>query len=505
MLLVHDLLLSKRGIACPRTHPLRVSIERHKARLAAELSKARIRRRCATLEALSAHVLATQAKSLDSSAQIRWVRINNLKTTFDDEVKTTFSAFTECHTLEELCTKSHVTKAYLSDLNIPDLLATNLPTKELLSSSAYKLGKIILQDKASCFPAHLALNSKPEPPVCSFRATDGDFLDACAAPGNKTSHLASILASKSSIVSGKGSCKRVVFACERDAARTKTLQSMLDCAGANSKVRVLANQDFLALDPLDCMFSNVTHLLLDPSCSGSGILDRNNVPTLVLPKSPNERKTDGLKKHEPNKSDVKCHTKKRKRDGPCERLSKDARADAPTAMPSASSSLSTDSDRLRKLSNLQTRIIEHAFAFPSACVVTYSTCSIHATENEAVVLRALNSAIARRQGWRLLRRDEQPDGLRIWPHRGDDLSGEGNQESIKEVWKAMKVEEKESFKEACIRCRPGDSERTMGFFVVGFVRDQRREEDSKAEPSHSWPSEWDDDGEWEGLSVDGSG
>jgi 16S rRNA C967 or C1407 C5-methylase (RsmB/RsmF family) len=34
-------------------------------------------------------------------------------------------------------------------------------------------------------------------------------------------------------------------------------------------------------------------------------------------------------------------------------------------------------------------------------------------ENEGVVARILNSQVAKERGWRLLRRDEQPDGLRI--------------------------------------------------------------------------------------------
>uniref|UniRef100_A0A8C0U2M9 SAM-dependent MTase RsmB/NOP-type domain-containing protein n=1 Tax=Cyanistes caeruleus TaxID=156563 RepID=A0A8C0U2M9_CYACU len=32
----------------------------------------------------------------------------------------------------------------------------------------------------------------------------------------------------------------------------------------------LAQQDFLTVDPRDPKYSRVTHILLDPSCSGSG-------------------------------------------------------------------------------------------------------------------------------------------------------------------------------------------------------------------------------------------
>jgi putative methyltransferase len=34
------------------------------------------------------------------------------------------------------------------------------------------------------------------------------------------------------------------------------------------------NSDFLATDPTDTAFTRVTHILLDPSCSGSGIVNR---------------------------------------------------------------------------------------------------------------------------------------------------------------------------------------------------------------------------------------
>lgn len=453
-----------------------------------------MRRKCETLEALRLHIVATKSDATESGARLRWVRINNLKIDPDEDARTMFSTFKECHVLEELCTSPQVTKAYILDINIPYLLATNASTREILNSSAYQQGKVILQDKASCFPAHLALNSKPDVCESSKRTGDGDILDACAAPGNKTSHVASILANKPCIITGKETGKPVVFACERDAKRSKTLRDMLDRAGALNKVVILGKQDFLALDPQDPMFRNVTHLLLDPSCSGSGIVNREDVPTLLLPKDPRKRETHGPEHHR-----IENGIKKRRRDNPRRRSS----MDGPPI--TSSSSPPIDADRLRKLSNLQTRIIEHAFTFPNARLVTYSTCSIHVTENEAVALRALKSAVARRLSWRLLRRDEQPDGLRIWPHRGNDLDGEPNQGVIEEGWNVMTAQERESFKEACIRCQPGGADGTMGFFVVGFVRDRWLEEKLDIEPSESDGGEWDEGDEWQGFSADEGG
>ncbi len=392
-----------------------------------------------------------------------------------------------------------MTNAYLQDPNIPDLLATNAPTKELIETTAYETGRIILQDKASCFPAYLALQSDPILFLRAARMSQGDLMDACAAPGNKASHLASILASKSDIAAQGAGCGRMVFACERDTKRSKTLETMLARAGAQSRVKVLAKQDFLALNPRERRFSNVTHLLLDPSCSGSGIRGREDVPTLVLPKDTRNRRVK-IPKTDDGKGTTNSNTKsskKRKRENPPQRPFKEAEVDPlPTIDPGI------DNDRLQKLSSLQTRIIEHAFTFPSASLVTYSTCSVHAQENEVVVIRALNSTVARGRCWRLLRRCEQPDGLRVWPHRGDDLGVEGTNWAVEEIWDAMTDEEREGFREACIRCKPSGVDGTMGFFVVGFVRDPATvEEQADAGPEVDSGVEPGDD-EWEGFSAD---
>lgn len=48
-------------------------------------------------------------------------------------------------------------------------------------------GGLVLQDKASCFPAHALLG-----PGAGYHG--GDVIDACAAPGNKTAQVAASLA-----------------------------------------------------------------------------------------------------------------------------------------------------------------------------------------------------------------------------------------------------------------------------------------------------------------------
>jgi len=137
------------------------------------------------------------------------------------------------------------------DAHIPNLLAFS-PQTAFHNDPAYIAGKIILQDKASCFPAVIL-----DPPANE----DTVVIDATAAPGNKTSHLSALMKNK-----GK------LYAFERDKKRFGTLTTMLARAGCNNVETV--NLDFLTVDPCDPTYRNVTHILLDPSCSGSGIVNR---------------------------------------------------------------------------------------------------------------------------------------------------------------------------------------------------------------------------------------
>ncbi len=101
-------------------------------------------------------------------------------------------------------------------------------------------------------------------------------------------------------------------------------------AGAN-KVMV-SNEDYLSLNPQDDKYSNVRVVLLDPSCSGSGM---------------NHSIVDG------RKSDA------------------------------------TENIRLQSLSQFQLKALLHSMKFPNAERITYSTCSIFEAENENVVAEAL--------------------------------------------------------------------------------------------------------------------
>ena len=173
------------------------------------------------------------------------------------------------------------------------------PNTDLHDHILVREGCIILQDKSSCFPAHILTKDM------DFR--DGTVIDACAAPGNKTSHLAAILQNRVGNI----------LAFDKDEKRLELLSRRMKEAGASSIVKSQL-QDFLQTE-LD---ENVKAVLLDPSCSGSGM-----------------RHSDTT--HDP--------------------------------------------DRLKHLSAFQKRCLKHALSFPNVRRVTYSTCSVYREENEDVV------------------------------------------------------------------------------------------------------------------------
>ncbi|CAI5494491.1 unnamed protein product [Closterium sp. Naga37s-1] len=142
---------------------------------------------------------------------------------------------------------------------IPDVLVFPAGT-ELHRHPLVEKGELILQGRASCFPAFILA---PRP--------GWHVLDACAAPGNKTSHVAALMENTGRLV-----------ACERDAKRAALLRKNLDKAGVTC-ARVHEG-DFLAIDPTSPEFADVRAILLDPSCSGSGTRHSRG-DLLVLPES----------------------------------------------------------------------------------------------------------------------------------------------------------------------------------------------------------------------------
>lgn len=163
----------------------------------------------------------------------RYARVNTLK--MDVE-----SALVEFKKQYEVC----------QDAMVPDLLIFP-PRTDLHDHPLVKSGSVFLQGKASSMVA-VALGPKPR----------WEVIDACAAPGNKTVHLAALM---------KGNGK--IIACELNKERVKRLKDTVELAGAtNVEVK---HEDFLNMSPEDPAYSKVQAILLDPSCSGSGtVVDR---------------------------------------------------------------------------------------------------------------------------------------------------------------------------------------------------------------------------------------
>jgi len=470
LLLVHDLLLVKTGVALPQSHGLRATVERHKGRLAAELTRVRIRRKAASLELLRAQI---EEEAGADSRHPRWVRVNTLKSSVQDQLAQAFAGFAQVGSVSELLRPG--AKGVYVDEHVPHLLAVS-PGVDLTKTEAYQSGAIILQDKASCFPAYLLDPSDD----------DGQIIDACAAPGNKTTHLAAILRSRQG--TSPALPRQTVLAFEKDKLRALSLQKMVKTAGAHEVTCIHAGYDFLRVDPADPSYRHIGALLLDPSCSGSGIVGRDVMPELHLPS------TDAAGRAA-NPTGKRGHRKRKRAEAP---------EDPPTA---AATTIVVDDDgeetvvasaqdlgaRLAALASFQLALLVHAFAFPAATKATYSTCSVHAEENEQVVTRALRSPVARRRGWRLLHRDRQVAGLRAWPVRGDVAAADGD----------------EALADACIRAYPGDGRGVMGFFVAAFVRDSGHQDagaDNLHETTHGVAGLGSDaasaapgDSEWEGF------
>ncbi|KAF7327438.1 SAM-MT-RSMB-NOP domain-containing protein [Mycena kentingensis (nom. inval.)] len=366
LVLVHDLLLANGGIQAG-DGPIKQAILRHKTRLNGELQKLKARR--------GVRANAELAQSADARAmQIpRYVRVNTSLWSLEDALKY-FVA--DGYTLHETLDMSNP-KSVAKDAHIPNLLLLPAQTS-FQDDAAYKSGKLILQDKASCFPAVVLA-----PP----QSNHARVIDATAAPGNKTTHLSALMGNK-----GK------LFAFERDRKRFGTLATMVGRAGCTNVDPV--NADFLTVDPQDSKYAQVTHILLDPSCSGSGIVNR----------------LDYLLESEQDGQDV-------------------------------------EDDRLQKLASFQLMMIKHAMKFPKATRIVYSTCSVHAIENERVVRAALASEEAQAGPFCLAPRAEV---LATWHRRGlaEEMESEEDAASV-------------------VRCSPGE-DATNGFFVSCFVRESKK-------------------------------
>ena len=225
------------------------------------------------------------------------------------------------------------------------------PGRDLHDHPLVNSGALILQDKSSCFSAQVLADSFPLENMSGV-----DMIDACAAPGNKTSHLATLLAlrqsadtsplssSSSSSSSTTEQAHSSVFAFDKSASRLAVLERRMRESGVDTIVQATL-QSFLEVDPTNPRYSKVRGILLDPSCSGSGMASRLD---------------HFMDNHNVGGGGTAAEEKNAQR-------------------------------RLKSLSDFQKEALLHAFTFPNVQSVVYSTCSVHNEENENVVIHALNS------------------------------------------------------------------------------------------------------------------
>lgn len=447
LVLVHDFLLRKGGIATS-TGPLKESIFRHKSRLSSEFTRAKIRCGYSTTTALLAATVTTSAR------YPRWVRVNTLKTTVMNLLAGVFKEYTPVNDFKGLFAKAgeKETMVVYIDPHIPNLLGFP-PSTDLSAHPLVVSGMLFLQDRASCFPAHIL-----SPPSDAF------VIDGTAAPGNKTTHLAAIV--------GEGGSGKI-FAFEKDPKRAKVLETMVEKAGASKIVEIRGGKDFLLSDPWKEEekegLGKVTHLLLDPSCSGSGIVERHEyelLPTISKPAPPASRTSKMKKRKRGDSTEVAPANPMSKREE--EAIAKQKKL---------------DEERLLSLSTFQKKIIMHAMCFPSARRITYSTCSVHAVENEHVVLSVLKSDIAVKRGWKVENRSK--NNFKSWERRGlvEECGGD------------------EEVAQGCIRCNPWE-DGGIGFFVVPFVRDGSINEPFEEGVDETHPNFQVEEEEWSGISDD---
>jgi putative methyltransferase len=242
---------------------------------------------------------------------------------------------------------------------------------------------------------------------------------------------------------------------------------MTKLADPEGIIKVKAEQNFLKLGPNSKDYSNVTGMVLDPSCSGSGIVGRDEGGIVVhLPNADYVEPPSKHSKHSKKRKRTDKDTKEKSAPAPEPEEAEDIQEEEPDTAPKDALELAT---RLIALSDFQLRIVEHAMAFGSARRITYSTCSIHGEENEGVVVRAILSDAARVAGWRVMKRAEQVDGMKRWHRRGDISAVEA---AFKSSGDSPDELDNAEVADACIRCDKSTEDGTMGFFVAGFVRDE---------------------------------
>jgi putative methyltransferase len=256
----------------------------------------------------------------------RYVRVNTFKATVEEEID---ALTVEGWVLAEKEGEKG-TKVFCKDDLLPHLLRFP-PSTDLHAHATLLAGKIVLQDKASCMPPYV-LN-----PQAGWHV-----IDCCAAPGNKTGLAAQLIREADlkvdSTIAMDSEQAGHVNAFERDTKRFGLLNRMLAKQGADVLVST-DNSDFLNVDVKDAYYAGVKGAVVDPSCSGSGMIQR----------------LDYHMSHTDMATDVE------------------------------------EQKRVSSLAGLQLSLVLKAMSFPAMERVVYSTCSVYDKENEAVVAAVLTA------------------------------------------------------------------------------------------------------------------
>jgi putative methyltransferase len=186
----------------------------------------------------------------------RYVRVNTLKISVPDAIaKLQEGGYVLLEIPEVVAAQGNQRKkCFARDNTLQDVLMFP-PGIDLHDHPMVITSELRLQDKASCFPAHVLAAGVP--PI-KFA------LDACSAPGNKTTHLGALM-------NGEGR----LIAVELDRERANLLRQTVRIMDARN-VEVVQG-DFLALPRNRPPYCEVEAIMLDPSCSGSGIGKQRDV------------------------------------------------------------------------------------------------------------------------------------------------------------------------------------------------------------------------------------
>ncbi|KAF9436104.1 hypothetical protein BGZ76_004813 [Entomortierella beljakovae] len=394
LLLLHDLLLQNRGIQASDAWPMKQAVMRHKARLKAEFVKARIK------------VGANKDGLVEGEDEIlmpRYVRVNLLMMTPQQVIDAFINDGWKFLEAAPSPPAPPEPNTFHKDEHL-DFMLVFPPKSDLHLHPLYTSGVLILQDKASCFPAAILA-----PPKGSY------IIDGCAAPGNKTSQLAM----------GMGNSGKII-ACDLDLRRLNILKRLTTKAGCTNITAL--NTSFLTLDTSEPDNSKVSHILLDPSCSGSGIINR--LDYLV----------DAYAEEQEQATILETTTT----GGAAERAAAEEKK----------------KERLLSLGEFQVECVTKAMTFPNVKKISYSTCSIYAEENEHVVTTLLKNHWPQ---WKLSPRSKV---LPTWHRRGYS-------KDVCDIPGLVSTDEDRAKVADClVRAVPGgqDGDLMNGFFVACFER-----------------------------------